>query len=97
LALAGHNAVMPTIVRISDRPYRWKIGTAPLARIANREKTLPRNFITADGFGITAKARAYLVPLIRGEVPPPFRDGLPQYVRLKNAAVPRKLATSFEV
>ncbi|HET7262513.1 MAG TPA: 6-phosphofructokinase [Casimicrobiaceae bacterium] len=96
LAIAGKSAVMPTIVRVSDRPYRWKIGTAPLAKIANREKMLPRTFITADGFGITAKARAYLVPLIRGEAPPPFRNGLPQYVRLKNAAVPKKLP-EFEV
>lgn len=97
LAIAGESAVMPTIVRVSDRPYRWKIGTAPLAKIANREKMLPRTFITADGFGITAKARAYLAPLIRGEAPPPFRNGLPQYVRLKNAAVPKRLATAFEV
>ncbi len=96
LAIAGKSAVMPTIVRVSDRPYRWKIGTAPLAKIANREKMLPRTFITADGFGMTAKARAYLVPLIRGEAPPPFRNGLPQYVRLKNAAVPKKLP-EFEV
>ncbi|MBS0326333.1 MAG: 6-phosphofructokinase [Proteobacteria bacterium] len=97
LALAGESAVMPTIVRVSDRPYRWRIGTAPLARVANREKMLPRSYITGDGFGITAKARAYLAPLIRGEAPPPFRDGLPQYVRLKNVAVPRKLAATFEV
>jgi len=96
LALRGRNAVMPAIVRVSDRPYRWKIGVAPLARIANREKMLPRDFISRDGYGITGKARAYLAPLIRGEAPPPFRDGLPQYVRLKNVAVPKKLATSFE-
>jgi len=96
LALRGRNAVMPAIVRVSDRPYRWKIGVAPLARIANREKMLPRDFISRDGYGITGKARAYLAPLIRGEAPPPFRDGLPQYVRLKNVAVPKKLATSFD-
>ena len=97
LALKGHNAVMPAIVRVSDRPYRWKIGVAPLAEIANAEKKLPRDFITPDGFGITDKARAYLAPLIRGEAPPPYRDGLPQYVRLKNVAVPKKLATSFRI
>ena len=97
LALKGHNAVMPAIVRVSDRPYRWKIGVAPLAEIANAEKKLPRDFITPDGFGITDKARAYLAPLIRGEAPPPYRDGLPQYVRLKNVAVPKKLATAFKV
>jgi ATP-dependent phosphofructokinase / diphosphate-dependent phosphofructokinase len=97
LALRGQNAVMPAIVRVSDRPYRWKLGVAPLADVANREKMLPRNFITRDGYGITARARAYLAPLIRGEAPPPYRDGLPQYVRLKNVAVPKKLAAGFEI
>jgi len=96
-ALAGKNAVMPAIVRVADRPYRWKIDEAPLTEVANREKMLPRDFIAADGFGITAKARAYLAPLIRGEAPPPFKDGLPRYVRLKNIAVPKKLAASFAV
>ena len=97
LAIAGSNAVMPAIVRTSDKPYRWKIAAVPLDKVANLEKMLPRDFITADGFGITAKARAYLAPLIRGEDFPPFKDGLPQYVRLKNVAVPKKLATDFKV
>jgi 6-phosphofructokinase len=97
LALAGRNAVMPAIVRTSDKPYRWKIGVAPLERVANVEKKLPRDFITVDGFGITAKARSYLSPLVRGEDYPPFKDGLPRYVRLKNVAVPKKLATGFEL
>jgi 6-phosphofructokinase len=92
LALKGQNAVMPTVDRISDKPYKWKIGVAPLSKVANVEKFMPRNFITADGFGITAKCRAYLTPLIKGEDYPPFKDGLPQYVRLKNVAVPTKLA-----
>jgi 6-phosphofructokinase 1 len=96
-ALAGRNAVMPAITRVSNRPYRWKITEAPLAKVANVEKKLPRDFVSADGFGITAKARTYLAPLIRGESPPPFKDGLPQYVRLKNVAVKRKLATTFKV
>ncbi|HEY5863639.1 MAG TPA: 6-phosphofructokinase [Casimicrobiaceae bacterium] len=96
-ALAGKNAVMPAIARVSDKPYRWKIVEAPLEKIANAEKMLPRDYITADGYGITKKARAYLAPLIRGEAPPPFRDGLPQYVRLKNVPVPKKLATEFKV
>jgi len=97
MALAGHNAVMPSIVRVSDKPYRWKIGVAQLADVANKENMLPRNFITPDGYGITDRARAYLVPLTRGESPPPYRDGLPQYVRLKNVAVPKKLATGFVI
>jgi 6-phosphofructokinase 1 len=97
LALSGRNAVMPAIVRTSDKPYRWKIGVAPLDRVANVEKKLPRDFISADTFGITAKARRYLSPLVRGEDFPPFKDGLPQYVRLRNVAVPKKLATKFKL
>ncbi len=96
LALAGHNAVMPAITRVSDKPYRWKITVAPLAKVANVEKMLPRDFITRDGFGITAKARAYLAPLIRGEDPPPFKDGVPQYVRLKKVMVAKKIAAAFK-
>jgi ATP-dependent phosphofructokinase / diphosphate-dependent phosphofructokinase len=97
LAVTGKNAVMPAIVRVSDAPYRWKIGVAPLTKVANVEKTMPRDFITADGFGITPKARKYLSPLIRGEAFPSFKDGLPRYIRLKNVAVPKKLATDFKL
>ena len=95
LALAGRNAVMPAIIRVSDKPYRWKIGVAALQDVANKEKMLPPAFISRDGLGITDKARAYLSPLMRGEDPPPYRNGLPQYVRLKNVPVPRKLSTEF--
>jgi 6-phosphofructokinase len=91
LALKGHNAVMPAIFRISDKPYKWKIGVAQLKDVANVEKMMPGNFITKDGFGITDKCRAYLAPLIKGEDYPPYKNGLPQYVRLKNAAVRKKL------
>jgi 6-phosphofructokinase 1 len=97
LALRGENAVMPAIVRTSDKPYRWKIEAVPLSKVANAEKMLPRHFITTDGFGITAAARRYLAPLIKGEAPPPFADGLPRYVRLKNVAVKKKLAATFDV
>ena len=92
LAIKGQNAVMPTVDRISDKPYKWKVGVAPLSKVANVEKFMPRDFITPDGFGITTKCRTYLLPLIKGEDYPPFKDGLPQYVRLKNVAVPKKLA-----
>ena len=91
-ALKGHNAVMPVIVRTSDAPYRWKIEAAPLSKIANQEKKMPSGFIRKDGYGITAAARKYLEPLIRGEAYPPYgRDGLPDYVSLKNVAVKKKL------
>ena len=97
LALKGHNSVMPTIVRVADKPYKWKVGVAKLDAVANQEKMLPRDFITADGFHITAKARRYLSPLIRGEDYPPYKDGLPQYVTLKNVPVKKRLTSSFVV
>jgi len=90
-ALAGKNAVMPAIIRKSDQPYRWTIGEAKLADVANKEKKLPRSYISRDGFGITPACRAYLAPLVKGEDYPPYRNGLPQYVKLKNVPVPKKL------
>ena len=90
-ALKGENAVMPAIARKSDNPYRWIIEKAPLAKVANVEKMMPRNFITRDGFGITRPCRTYLQPLIKGEDYPPYRNGLPNYVQLKNLPVTKKL------
>jgi 6-phosphofructokinase 1 len=97
MALAGKTAVMPVIKRVSDSPYRWRIESAALSRIANKEKMLPRRYITKDGFGITAACRRYLEPLIRGEDYPPYINGLPKYVSLKNAPVKPLLKTRFVV
>jgi len=91
LALAGRNAVMPGVVRLADAPYRWEIGVAELKDVANVERKMPHDFISNDGFHITDKCRAYLAPLIGGEDYPPYRNGLPDYVRLQNVSVPRKL------
>ncbi|MEZ5543337.1 MAG: 6-phosphofructokinase [Pseudomonadota bacterium] len=97
LALAGKNSVMPTVVRTSNSPYRWKVGVADLSKVANVEKMMPKNFITPDGFGITKKCREYLEPLMKGEDYPPYgKDGMPKYVQLKNAPVKRKLG-DFEI
>jgi 6-phosphofructokinase 1 len=97
LVLKGENSVMPTIVRVSNNPYRWKIGKARLSRVANVEKLMPANFISEDGFGITTKCRDYLQPLMQGEDYPPYKNGLPDYVRLKNIAVKKKLNTQFKL
>jgi 6-phosphofructokinase len=91
LALAGKTSVMPTIVRTSNDPYAWEVGSAPLSGVANREKFMPRDYITEDGFGITDACRAYLTPLIQGEDYPPYKNGLPQYVTLANTGVPKRL------
>lgn len=91
MALRGEHAVMATIVRESDSPYRWRTGSAPLADVANREKKLPRDYISDDGFHVTEECKTYLRPLITGEEYPPYRDGLPCYARLRHAFVAKKL------
>jgi 6-phosphofructokinase 1 len=94
-AIAGKTAVMPTIVRLQDSPYRWKIGEAKLSRVANVERKMPKSYITKDGFGITAAGKRYLAPLIEGEDYPRYKAGLPQYVRLKNELVAKKLPVKW--
>ncbi|MDD9893915.1 MAG: 6-phosphofructokinase, partial [Gammaproteobacteria bacterium] len=89
-ALEGRNSVMPAIIRESVNPYKWSIGSAQLADVANVERMMPRDFITEDGFHITEAAREYLSPLIQGEDHPPYVNGLPQYVRLGNKLVAKK-------
>jgi 6-phosphofructokinase len=96
-AVRGMHAVMPAIRRTSSSPYRWKIVPVPLAEVANVEKKVPRNFITADGFGITAACRRYLEPLIAGEDYPPYEKGIPKYVRIRGKTVRKKLKTEFKI
>ena len=90
-ALEGRQSVMTTIVRKSTRPYQWTIGAVSLEKVANHEKKMPRNYIAKDGFHITPRCRSYLEPLIEGEAYPPFKNGLPNYVRLKNVKLAKKL------
>lgn len=96
-ALQGKNDIMITIMRTSDKPYRWLVGWAELTEVANIENKMPRDFITPDGFHITTKCRSYLSPLIQGEDSPPFKNGLPQFVKLKNQPVKKKLKETFRL
>tara|TARA_B100000929_G_scaffold141218_1_gene111766 strand:- start:1084 stop:2349 length:1266 start_codon:yes stop_codon:yes gene_type:complete len=92
-AVRGKDGIMVTIRRTSDLPYRWTVGEAPLHRVANVERRMPKSYISRDGFGITARARRYLAPLIRGEDYPKYKQGLPQYTRLKAQLIAKKLPT----
>ncbi len=96
-ALIGKNAVLPIIVRKSDDPYVWEVGEARLEEVANVEKKMPREYMNADGWGITDDCRRYLSPLIQGEDYPPYENGLPRYVRLRNEPVPKKLTTDYKL
>jgi 6-phosphofructokinase 1 len=97
LAVKGNNAVMATIVRKASKPYKWTTGYIPLGEVANKEKKMPREYITEDGFGITEACRKYLEPLIAGEDYPPFKNGLPDYVRIKGVRIKKKLKTGFTI
>jgi 6-phosphofructokinase 1 len=96
-AIDGRNAVMSAIRRTSSRPYKWDVMAVPLEQVANVEKKVPRHYITPDGFGISAACRRYLAPLIAREDYPPYRDGLPDYARIRGAAVRRRLTTRYEL
>ncbi len=96
-ASEGRTTLMPAIRRLADAPYEWDIVPADLNQVANVEKALPRDYITEDGYGITEKARRYLAPLIEGEDYPPYSNGMPNYVRLKNVLVPRKLPSDWKI
>ena len=52
---------------------------------------MPRDYISRDGFQITEKARQYFAPLILGEDYPPYKNGMPQYARLKKVLAQKKL------
>lgn len=97
MALAGKNSVMPAIVRKNTKRYSWEIQEAPLEQVANVEKKMPRNFITRDGYGITEACRDYLSPLIQGESYPPYKNGIPEYARLKKVMVDKKLKKAFKI
>lgn len=90
-AVSGKTDIMPIIIRKSNKPYKWAVGEVALSKVANKEKLMPRNYISKDGFHITESCKQYLLPLINGEDYPPYKNGLPQYVKLKNILVPKKL------
>jgi 6-phosphofructokinase 1 len=96
-ALEGDNSIMPAIERVSNTPFEWKVGKAPLSEVANVEKMMPMEFISEDGFGITDACKEYLSPLIMGEEYPPYKeDGMPDYVTLKNISID-KILPEFEL
>lgn len=96
-AIAGKNSVMPAIIRGKGKKYSWSIQEAPLEKVANVERKMPRDYISKDGFSITDKGRDYLLPLIQGEDFPPFKNGIPEYAQLKKVMVPKKLKKKFSI
>jgi 6-phosphofructokinase len=96
-AINGEKSKMMTIVRKSNKPYKWSIESTDLSNVANNEKMMPRKFITSNGYGITKACKEYMDPLIKGEAYPPYKDGLPVFCELKNKLVPKRLKSKFMV
>jgi 6-phosphofructokinase 1 len=96
-AIKGEQSKMMTIVRRSNKPYKWTIGSTDLANVANNEKMMPKKYITSNGYGITKACKEYMRPLINGEAYPPYEGGLPVFCELKNKLVPKRLKSKFMV
>lgn len=79
LAQSGQTGLMVNVVRDADAPYQWHCGAVALSEIANRERTLPVDWIDRVQYTLRPEALTYLQPLISGEVTLPWRDGLPDY------------------
>ena len=96
-AIKGEQSKMMTIVRKSNKPYKWTIGSTDLGNVANNEKMMPKKYITSNGYGITKACKEYMRPLINGEAYPPYKGGLPVFCELKNKLVPKRLKSKFMV
>jgi 6-phosphofructokinase 1 len=90
-AKKGINGVMLTIKKQKTKTYKWEIKYTKLQNVANFEKELPKSFITKDGFGITSICKSYIKDLISGEDFPPYKNGVPDYAKLKLPLVKKKL------
>ena len=90
-AKKGVDGVMLTIKKQKAKTYKWEIKYTKLQNVANFEKELPKSFIAKDGFGITSICKSYIKDLISGEDFPPYKNGVPDYAKLKLPLVKKKL------
>ena len=78
-AIGGVSREMVVLRRLSTEPYTYEIGHENIFKIANQTRTVPDEFISEAGNHITDAGLRYLLPLIRGERYPAYRNGLPCY------------------
>lgn len=82
LALEGKTGLMAAVERISDEPYQVRFTGIPVCSVANQEKKVPEDYINAAGNDVTEKMMSYLRPLIQGEVPVIYKNGIPAHLIL---------------
>ncbi len=85
-ALNGETGKMVSFLRETgtDGSYSMKCSLEDVNVICNEEKTVPADWITADGSDVTQDFLDYAAPLIQGTVEIPLgTDGLPDFVYRK--------------
>ena len=82
LALEGKTGLMAAVERISDEPYQVRFTGIPVCSVANQEKKVPEDYINAAGNDVTEKMMSYLRPLIQGEAPVIYKNGIPAHLIL---------------
>ena len=82
-ASEGQTGQMAALVRTSQSPYVCDVKMVNVHAVANQEKKVPREWITPDGYHVTAEFAAYARPLIQAELTPIYIDGTPRHIRLE--------------
>lgn len=82
LALEGKSGLMASVERISDAPYQVRFTGVPVCEVSNQEKKVPEDYINEAGNDVTEKMMAYLRPLIQGEAPVIYENGIPKHLAL---------------
>ncbi|MBH44686.1 MAG: 6-phosphofructokinase [Gammaproteobacteria bacterium] len=85
------SGIMLTIDSKKSKKYSWSIGYTDLKNVANKEKRLPKKYISNDGYAITQSCRQYISNLINGEDYPKYKNGLPLYSKLRKILIKKKL------
>lgn len=82
-ALAGETGKMINFIRNKSVPYELSYGTADVNIICNQEKTVPLEWIIADGSDISNEFIDYVRPLTQGYVELPTKNGIPLFAYRK--------------
>lgn len=74
--------MMSAIVRTNNMPYEISITAVPVGQVSNEEKKVPRSYINEEGNYVTQEMLDYLAPLIKGECPVIYKNGIPNHIQL---------------
>ena len=90
-AISGVTDKMATLIRSEADHYVCETGLTDLEEVANGVKTIPTDWINEDGTSMSFQFVKYASPLIQGEVPVPYDNGLPAFASLSKTRIFRLL------